>query len=220
MNQLKAVRKAVEALTALGVLAGTSLCLAATINFDSLSGPVALTNQYASQGVMFDQIEATNQFATSVVAVSASNYATPFYSNANPGMLSFVDPSNNALAYVGSVSITLNGYNNVGGWFDGATIEALDPSGSVIAGPTQTVNPSSGANYGPTTITFTGNVHALEFINILNPNGLGILPFDDVTFGSLTDTPEPSTLMLIGASLLGVSLARHRRSPSRSGLLP
>jgi hypothetical protein len=134
MTHSKAVRKAVQALTALGVLACAPLCRATVISFDDLTGPVALNNQYATQGVMFDQIEATNQFATSVVTVSAPNYATPFYSSANPGLLWFVDPSNSAAAFVDSVSITLNGYNNVGGWFDGATIEALDSSNSVIAG--------------------------------------------------------------------------------------
>ena len=33
-----------------------------------------------------------------------------------------------------SLSITLNGFNNAGGWFDGATIEAIDEGGNVIAG--------------------------------------------------------------------------------------
>ena len=213
MIHLKAVRTVVQVLTALGVLAGGPLCRATVINFDNLSGPVALTNQYAAQGIMFDQVEATNQFPTSVVTVSSPNYATPFYSNSNPGMLWFVDPADNSPAYANSVSITLNGYNNVGGWFDGTTIEALDPFGAVIAGQTQTINPSNGTNYGSTTVTFAGQVHALEFINILNANRLGIMPFDDVTFGTLTDTPEPCTLLLVGLSMLAISgLARRRNS--------
>jgi hypothetical protein len=205
MIHLKTVRSAVQVLTALSVLAAAPLCSATVVNFDNLAGPVALTNQYASQGVMFDQVEATGQFATSVVSVSSPNYATPFYSNANPGMLWFVDPSNNESAYVSSVTITLNGYNNVGGWFDGATIDALDLSNSVIAGQTQFISPTSGTDYGSMTVTFAGQVHALEFTNIMNPNGLGIFPFDDVTFGTLTDAPEPSSLLLVGLSMLAVS---------------
>jgi hypothetical protein len=201
----------VQALTALAVLAPA--CFATVINFDSLAGPTALTNQFAAQGILFDSIEGTNQFATSVVAVSAPFYATPFYSSAASGLLWFVDPSNNQTAYVSNVSITMNGYNNVGGWFDGATIEALDATNTVIAGQTQVVNPSNGVNYGSTTLTFTGQVHALEFINILNTSGLGILPFDDVTFGALTDAPEPSTSFLIGVSMMGLFfIGRLRRA--------
>jgi PEP-CTERM motif len=213
MTNLKAVRKAVQALTALGVLAAAPLCSATVINFDNLTGPVALSNQYAAEGVMFNQIEATSQFATSVVTVSAPNYATPFYNTTNPGLLWFVDPSDNSSAAVSSVTITLNGYNNVGGWFDGATIEALDATNSVIAGQTQTINPSNGTNYGSMDITFTGQIHALEFFNILNNGELGVFPFDNVTFGALTDTPEPSSFLLVGLSILGISgLARRRRA--------
>jgi hypothetical protein len=205
---------AVQASTALITLALVPICPATVINFDNLSGSVALTNQYAAQGVLFDQIEATNLFPTSVVAVSAPNYATPFFSNANPGMISFVDPANsNIQAYATIVTLTLNGYNNVGGWFDGATINALDLSGTAIAGQTQTINPSNGTNYGSMTITFTGQVHALEFDNILNNGRLGILPFDNVGFGELIDarSPEPSTFLLVGAVLVAASMARRRR---------
>ncbi len=210
MTYFTATQKTVQALTALAMLSTVPQSLAAVINFDSLAGPVALTNQYAAQGIMFNQIEATSQFATSLVSVSAPNYATPFYSNANPGSFWFVDPATNAAAYVSSVSLTFNGYNNVGGWFDGATIQALDVSNTVIAGQTQTLNPSTGTNYGSTTLTFTGQVHELLFTNILNTNGLGILPFDNVTFGALTPTPEPST-WLLAASALAAGCLRRRR---------
>jgi len=203
MTASTAIAKAVQALTALTILASAPVGLAAVINFDSISGPVALTNQFAAQGVMFSQIEATSQFATSVVAISAPNYATPFYSNANPGSLWFVDPVNNLPAYTGSITLTLNGYNNVGGWFDGATIDALDFSDAIIAGQSVTVSPTTGVNYGPTSISFTGQIHTLRFTNIQNSNGnLGIMPFDNLTFGALTDAPEPSSWMLVGATLL------------------
>jgi hypothetical protein len=96
------------------VAAATPWCQATTINFDNVASPTALSNQYAAQGVVFNQIEATAQFATSVVPVSSPNYATPFYFGTGPRSLTFVDPSNPSNgAYADSVTITLNGYNNV-----------------------------------------------------------------------------------------------------------
>ena len=204
----------VRSLALLAIASLGTLCHAAVIDFDNLTGPVALTSQYASQGVIFSEIEATAQFATSVVTVSSPNYATPFYSNTDPGALWFTDPNDSSIeAYVTSVSITLNGYNNVGGWFDGATIEALDPGGSVIAGQTQTIPPTTGTNYGSSTITFTGDIHELVFNNILTSNGdLGIFPFDNLTFGAVTDVPEPSTwlLALLGAWMI-LGCGRRRK---------
>jgi hypothetical protein len=122
--------------------AATPWCQATTINFDNVASPTALSNQYAAQGVVFNQIEAAAQFATSVVPVSSPNYATPFYFGTGPRSLTFVDPSNPSNgAYADSVTITLNGYNNVGGWFSGATIDGIDPLGNGIAGQTQTMPP-------------------------------------------------------------------------------
>jgi hypothetical protein len=200
---------------ALTVLSIAPVCLAGVINFDNLTGPVALTNQYGSQGVLFSQIELTGQFASSVVTVSPPNYATPFYSNANPGMLWFVDPADSSIeAFVNSVSITLNGYNNVGGWFDGAIIDAFDANNVLIS--SQTIAPTSGANYGPMTITFTGQVHELQFNNILNAGRLGILPFDDLTFGAATDVPEPASWLLSGSMLVAlISCVETRRRENR-----
>ena len=196
------------------VLAAALPGRATVINFDSLTGPVALTNQFASQGVMFSAIVATGQYVTSVVAVSTPNYATPFYSDSNPGLFWFVDPGNPSQdAYVTSVSITLNGYNNVGGWFDGATINALDEWGNVIAGQTQVIPPTSGTDYGSTTITFSGQIHELEFNDIPNATRLGIFPFDDLTFGPETDVPEPSTWLFVASAVaVGWFVRRRQRS--------
>jgi hypothetical protein len=194
-----AVRRVVQVCAAVGMLAVLPGAQAAVINFDNLSAPVALSNQYASQGVMFSQIEATGQFVTSVMPGSAPNYATPFYTNQNPGSLWFTDPNDASVAaYTDSVTITLDGYHNVGGWFDGAIIDALDLNNSVIPGQSQTILPSNGTDYGPSTITFTGQVHGLEFTNILNAGRPGIFPFDNVTFGALTDVPEPGTWVVVG----------------------
>lgn len=193
------------------LMAATPWCHATTINFDNVGSPTALSNQYAAQGVIFNQIEATAQFATSVVPVSSPNYATPFYFGTGPGTISFVDPSNPSNgAYADSVTITLNGYNNVGGWFSGASIDAIDPLGNVIAGQTQTIAPTNGTNTSNTSVTFTGQIQALRFTNIPNPSGLGIFPFDDLTFGVLTPVPEPSMFGILGLTTFSVWIARRR----------
>ncbi len=147
----------------------------------------------------------------SVAAVSSPNYATPSYSSQNSGTLWFVDPADSSIqAYVDSVSITLDGYHNTGGWFDGANIVALDLGGLPIAGQTVTVQPSNGVDYASSTLTFTGQIHALRFDNIPNQGRLGILPFDDLTFGAETDAPEPSTMLLAGVLLCAAWPMRRR----------
>jgi hypothetical protein len=193
------------------VAAATPWCQATTINFDNVASPTALSNQYAAQGVIFNQIEATGQFATSVVPVSSPNYATPFYFGTNPGTISFVDPSNPSNgAYADSVTITLNGYNNVGGWFSGAVIDAIDPLGNVIAGQTQIIAPTNGTNQPNSAVSFSGQIQALRFTNIPNPSGLGIFPFDDLTFRTLTPVPEPSMFGIAGLTLFSVWMAKRR----------
>jgi hypothetical protein len=193
------------------LMAATPWCHATTINFDNVGSPTALSNQYVAQGVIFNQIEATAQFATSVVPVSSPNYATPFYFGTGPGSLAFVDPTNPSNgAYADSVTITLNGYNNVGGWFSGASIDAIDPLGNVIAGQTQTIAPTNGTNTSNTSVTFTGQIQALRFTNIPNPSGLGIFPFDDLMFGVLTPVPEPSLFAILGLTVFSVWMARRR----------
>jgi hypothetical protein len=193
------------------VAAATPWCQATTINFDNVASPTALSNQYAAQGVVFNQIEATAQFATSVVPVSSPNYATPFYFGTGPRSLTFVDPSNPSNgAYADSVTITLNGYNNVGGWFSGATIDGIDPLGNGIAGQTQTIAPTNFTNRPNTAVSFSGQIQALRFTNIPSPSGLGIFPFDDLTFGVLTPVPEPSMFGIAGLTLFSVWIARRR----------
>jgi len=90
----------------------TPLC-ATTISFDDLNttgGAVPLSNQYASSGVLFNNITAAQNFPFNIVPPSAPNYASPFWTDTNPGAIVFVDPSNpSSNATVGTVSFTLVG---------------------------------------------------------------------------------------------------------------
>jgi hypothetical protein len=116
------------------------LC-ATTINFDDQAtsgGAVQLSNQYASVGVVFNDLFAAQSFKSNITPPSAPNYAAPFWSDLNPGTITFVDPSNPLNnASVDSASFILVGLNTSAqtpGFFSGATVDALDLSGNIIAG--------------------------------------------------------------------------------------
>jgi hypothetical protein len=182
------------------------------VNFDDVtSPPLQLTNQYAASGVVFDQIEMTQSFVFNVIPPSAPNYATPFWNSTNPGRIQFVDPTNpSVLAYTNSVTITMVGLTTSiahPGNFSGATIDALDLAGNVIAGQTQIV-PATNTTTNDVDLTFVGPVHALQFTQA--PGTQGILPFDNLTFAALTPIPEPSTAMLLLSAIAGLAMVRPK----------
>jgi hypothetical protein len=189
---------------------------ATTINFDDSNVvPLQLSNQYASSGVIFDQIERSASFVFNVVPASSPNYATPFWSSSNPGTFDFVDPTDAAIeAFTDSVTITMIGLSTPAGHpgnFSGATIDALDVFGNVIPGQTQTIAGTS-TQTSDLSLTFTGQIHALRFTQ--TPGTSGVLPFDNVTFGSLASIPEPSTVLLVGIAAIAVA-RRGRTRPRR-----
>src|SRR5262249_62435040 len=72
-------------------------CSAGVINFDDQStsgGAVALTNQYLSSGVLFQDIYAAQNFKFNIFPPSVPNYASPFWVDLNPGFIIFVAPGN------------------------------------------------------------------------------------------------------------------------------
>lgn len=200
------------------VLAAGAGLSAATINFDDQAtqptgiAGVALTNQYAAEGVIFNLIDASQSFKSNVSPTSAPNYASPFFDTTNAGSFFFVNPANPAQnAFVDQVSFTLLGLTSTmaaPGNFSGATIEALDSSGNVIAGQTQIINATS-VTTGNEVLTFTGQVHEILFTQ--TGGTTGVLPFDDVTFGAVTPTPEPGTLGLLGAAFVLAGCVKRRR---------
>jgi len=190
------------------------LC-ATTINFDDQStagGAVQLANQYAAQGVTFNDIYAAQNFKFNIFPPSTPNYASPFWVDLNPGTISFVDPSNAAnAATVTSVTFTLVGLTATvdhPGNFSGATVDALDLLGNVIAGQSITI-PATAVTTANQNFTFTGNIHALRFTH--TDLTTGTLPIDDLTFSGLTPAPEPSTVLMLGGGMLLLVFSRKKR---------
>ena len=174
-----------------------------------------LSNQYAAQGVLFSLIDASQSFKFNIIPASGPNYASLFFGNAGPGFFKFVDPGNPAAdAYVDQVSFTLLGLTATAlhpGSFSGATIDALDLNGNVIAGQTQII-PTTSATTVNQTLSFSGQVHEIRFT--LTSGTSGLLPFDDVTFGAVM-TPEPGTMLLLGGALLALCFHRRLSAPRR-----
>jgi hypothetical protein len=198
----------------LALAAGAVLSAGTVLNFDDQAtapsgiASVPLTNQYAAQGVIFSLIDASQSFKFNIVPASSPNYATPFFGNGGPGNFKFVEPGNPAVdGFVDQVSFTLLGLTASDahpGTFSGATIDALDLNGNVIAGQTQII-PTTSATTANEVLTFTGQVHEIRFT--LTPGTSGLLPFDDVSFGAVM-TPEPGTFLLLGAALLVICFRR------------
>lgn len=214
MKTLIAYRTARVACLILVAVSGLS---ATIINFDDqvtqssgITG-VALTNQYASDGVIFNLIDTSQSFKSNITPTSIPNYGTPFFGTTSPGSFIFVNPANTSQdAYVNTVSLVLLGLNSTmasPGNFSGATIEALDLGGNVIPGQTQSISATS-VTTSNELLTFTGQVHEILFTETDGTSGL--LPFDDVTFGAVTAAPEPGTLSMLGAALVLVGCVRRR----------
>jgi hypothetical protein len=210
---LPAVLSAKLASVAIAMVLVAVPAAATTLNFDDQPtvsvgiGGILLTNQYAAQGILFNSIDASQSFKKNIFPPSTPNYASPFFGTTGPGSFYFVDPANSTTnTTTNSVTFTLVGLNTTTapGNYSGATIDALDLSGNVIAGQTIIV-PAVASTTSDVTVSFAGPIHEIRFTQTVGTTGL--LPFDNLTFGPLA-VPEPSTAAL---GTLGLFLTVYLR---------
>ena len=182
---------AIAAALALATPAG-----AVTINFDNLSTPAAVTNQYA---------EATFSAASGSVIVLGS--AATF----NTSVPNFICSSACVTDFFINFTAPVNNLTFLSLGDDAAgTTGLIDVFGS--SGLLATVNlVTDGSPFVPDLIDLSGfaNVTAITIRNITDPGGLG---FDDFTFnvGATTSTPEPASSALLAGGLLALGLRRRR----------
>ncbi|MEQ1946370.1 MAG: putative Ig domain-containing protein [Bryobacteraceae bacterium] len=146
--------------------------------FDSFADGASLTNQLASAGIVANGIlVSSNTFGGAISPSSSPNYLRIV----DQQTITFVRPLNAAVNLSATnVSIVALGVSAIG-QIDGATIQAFDINGNLI--DTKTVNPAGPNVTIPNqTLTFSGSVHQLKFTRIVNPNGSGTMPFDDLRY--------------------------------------
>jgi hypothetical protein len=189
---------------------GSALAVSILINFDSLSVPVALSTQFAAQGVVFNSgLADNNTFGAQVVVPSSPNYVR----FGDGFTITFVDPANSAV----NATTDFVSYENLGlhsgGQYDGYTVSVRNLLGVEIG--TFTVPPEGpGAEIAPFPTSFSiAGIHSLVFSRTTNPLGSGIVGFDDLQFNAVTAVravPEPASGLLLVGGLAGLGLLRRR----------
>ena len=180
-----------------------------TINFDDLGTGTAVTNQYAGDGIVFATTPGftaiNNTFGGVVFTPSGSNYLAVtgdgkfnFMIGAAPGTVDFF-------------SFSTLGLLNSFGFYDGATIGAYDTNGNLITSTTvNPVGPFQAQNSSLISLAGAG-IHEVRFTHINNSSG-GLFGLDDLTFDDVTGIPEPASMALLSIGLLGLGLAKLRRT--------
>lgn len=209
------MRYIVAAFLWIGCLIGSAQALN-VIDFEGLSPGTLITTQLQAQGIHVGQVGPIHCCPPGPGTVLDT-------ANGTYGVFNFGGSGNRALLYgiVGD-TITVDFVNPDGSdrVVDFASVRVGDGDfadeswrvtfkdilGNVLDSSDHTT--FAGAIAGGETVSFAGSgIHRIEVLGIGNGSGGGI---DDISF-SVTTTPEPASLALLVAGILGMGLVRRRR---------
>jgi hypothetical protein len=208
------LRASLVALALIGISAASAPARAVSINFD-LAGaggaPVSVTNQFASQGILFSNLVIDDFCAghycgvLQQITVGATTYRSPV-------TLTFASGAQNA--FTTSVTMTLSD-SNIGSGL--VAIELFDLAGASLATRTF-VTPTGGvktitACASGCDITVSPEIHRIVLADTSENDGSVIeaLSFASVQVPETLPIPEPGTAAVFG---LGLALLGCVRRPS------
>jgi hypothetical protein len=191
----------------IAILLTISVCQlaeAVLLNFEDFVAGTFLTDQYVSEGIMFDGtwIHGGSSRGTPPNWVSGEIWG-PGNNNLNPDPISgyFVNPSNP------SQDATTDHIEGLGIYVDSDTVITLDVfglDGLLLA---------SVSRQGRGILSISrANIHGFAFYhNNYGWNGIDdIIGFDNIIFNDVTPIPEPSTILLMSAGLIGLAAFRRK----------
>jgi hypothetical protein len=160
------------------------------LDFSGLSEGANIANTYSAQGIVFDGLQATSFYGNSfspTTAPAAVNFSQDRSSIADPFTFNFTAPVTDLSFYL----VTDGGGTSVTSYLAGSVVETL----------------SIGAYNGGS--SFSGFTNTLIDQVVLNVAGDRLALIDDVSFA--TTVPEPASVMLLCAGLIGLTATRRRR---------
>ena len=203
----RVVRSIVTLLLATGILVTVqSAAFADTvINFDNLSPNTAVSNQYAAQGITFDQSPSGSagyeprvqetpdaHSPTNVLSIEKGGYCNSYGSIIPTELWAHLSaPRTNVSMYVGDWQTPIPGMVS-----ESVTLVGYDMNGTPIPGAADTVNTNPNQVNKPISITDPGG--RISFFQVQGPSDAWCLSVDDVAFSS----PAPDTVTVTNPGTL------------------
>jgi hypothetical protein len=194
-------------------LLSSCIVSAAVLDFDSIPSGTTVSNQFLGQAIgVFGAEVMENSYGGTVLVPSPPNYLTILGETA---LFSF--QLNGRPAVTDRVTFDSLGLTDSGGYLSGATVNALDLHGNLIATAiVQPVGPRQSRSVSTTSFSVPG-IHAIIFTRIENPAGPALLAIDNLSFNSpvpIGDYYSQTVLVPGTANIFG---AGHTIPPDPAG---